>query len=58
MDTFLLPIEKPQSLIMKLAYYFTRRHFGKVLRRLKCIPRGYRLRSVCSTQRSASSTKS
>jgi alkylhydroperoxidase family enzyme len=35
MDTFLSPIEKPQSLMMKLAYYFTRRHFGKVLTPLK-----------------------
>ena len=31
MDTFLPPIENPQSLMMKLAYYFTRRQFGKVL---------------------------
>jgi alkylhydroperoxidase family enzyme len=30
MNTFLLPIEKPQGLIKKLAYYFTRRQFGKV----------------------------
>src|SRR6476646_6535652 len=29
--TFLPAIEKPQGLIMKLAYYFTRRQFGKVL---------------------------
>jgi alkylhydroperoxidase family enzyme len=35
MDTFLSLIEKPQSLIMKLAYYFTRRQFGKVLTPLK-----------------------
>jgi len=35
MDTFLSPIEKPQGLIMKLAYYFTRRQFGKVLTPLK-----------------------
>jgi alkylhydroperoxidase family enzyme len=34
-DTFLPPIEKPQALIMKLAYYFTRRQFGKVLTPLK-----------------------
>ncbi len=34
-DTFLLPIEKPQGLIMKLAYYFTRRQFSKVLTPLK-----------------------
>jgi len=34
-DTFLPPIEKPQGLVMKLAYYFTRREFGKVLTPLK-----------------------
>jgi alkylhydroperoxidase family enzyme len=34
-DTFLTPIEKPDGLIMKLAYYFTRRQFGKVLTPLK-----------------------
>src|SRR5689334_3648239 len=35
MDTFLPAIEKPSGLIMKLAYYFTRRQFGKVLTPLK-----------------------
>lgn len=35
MDTFLAPIENPKSLMMKLAYYFTRRQFGKVLTPLK-----------------------
>lgn len=35
MDTFLPPIEKPKGLLMKLAYYFTRRQFGKVLTPLK-----------------------
>jgi len=35
MNTFLPPIEKPPGLIMKLAYYFTRRQFGKVLTPLK-----------------------
>lgn len=35
MDTFLPPIEKPKELMMKLAYYFTRRQFGKVLTPLK-----------------------
>src|SRR5262249_32319266 len=35
MDTFLPPIEKPKRLTMKLAYYFTRRQFGKVLTPLK-----------------------
>jgi alkylhydroperoxidase family enzyme len=34
-DTFLPPIEKPQGLIANLAYYFTRRQFGKVLTPLK-----------------------
>jgi hypothetical protein len=34
-DTFLPPIEAPRGLIMKLAYYFTRRQFGKVLTPLK-----------------------
>lgn len=35
MDTFLTPIEKPQGLMMKLAYFFTRKQFGKVLTPLK-----------------------
>src|SRR6266498_3755376 len=35
MNTFLPPVEKPQGLMMKLAYYFTRRQFGKVLTPLK-----------------------
>jgi alkylhydroperoxidase family enzyme len=35
MDTFLAPIEKPRGLLMKLAYEFTRRQFGKVLTPLK-----------------------
>ncbi|MFY9728007.1 MAG: hypothetical protein WAJ87_21110 [Bryobacteraceae bacterium] len=35
MDTFLPPIEKPQGLVMKLAYAFARRQFGKVLTPLK-----------------------
>ena len=35
MDPFLPPIEQPQGLFMKLAYYFTRRQFGKVLTPLK-----------------------
>ena len=30
-DPFLVPIEKPQRLIMKLVYAMTRRQFGKVL---------------------------
>jgi alkylhydroperoxidase family enzyme len=30
MDTFLAPIEKPKGLIMRLAYAFSRRQFGKV----------------------------
>jgi alkylhydroperoxidase family enzyme len=35
MDTFLAPIERPQGLIMKLVYFFTRKQFGKVLTPLK-----------------------
>lgn len=35
MDTFLPAIEKPKGLMMKLAYYFTRKQFGKVLTPLK-----------------------
>ncbi|MBZ5543100.1 MAG: carboxymuconolactone decarboxylase family protein [Acidobacteriia bacterium] len=35
MDTFLPPIEKPKGMMMKVAYYFTRRQFGKVLTPLK-----------------------
>jgi alkylhydroperoxidase family enzyme len=34
-DTFLPPVETPPGLVMKLAYYFTRRQFGKVLTPLK-----------------------
>ena len=33
--TYLSPIEKPDGLMMKLAYYFTRKQFGKVLTPLK-----------------------
>jgi hypothetical protein len=35
MNTFLPPVEKPPGLMMKLAYYFTRKQFGKVLTPLK-----------------------
>jgi len=35
MDTFLPPIEKPKGLMLKLAYYFTRKQFGKVVTPLK-----------------------
>jgi len=35
MDTFLPPIEHPDGLVKKLAYYFTRKQFGKVLTPLK-----------------------
>ena len=34
-DPFLPPIEKPKGLMMKLAYYFTCRQFGRVLTPLK-----------------------
>lgn len=30
MATYLAPVEKPQGLMLKLVYYFTRRQFGKV----------------------------
>jgi alkylhydroperoxidase family enzyme len=33
--TFLPPIEKPRGLLMRLAYFFSRRQFGKVLTPLK-----------------------
>ena len=35
MNTFLSPIEKPSGLVKKLAYYFTRKQFGKVLTPVK-----------------------
>lgn len=35
MGTFLPPIENPKGLAKKLAYYFTRREFGKVLTPVK-----------------------
>ncbi len=35
MDTFLPAIERPKELSMKIAYYLTRRQFGKVLTPLK-----------------------
>ncbi len=35
METYLSPIEEPKGLMMKLAYYFTRKQFGKVLTPLK-----------------------
>lgn len=35
MDTFLAPIERPDSLVMRLVYYFTEKQFGKVLTPLK-----------------------
>jgi alkylhydroperoxidase family enzyme len=35
MDVFLPPIERPHGLMLKLAYHFTRRQFGKVLTPLK-----------------------
>ena len=47
MDTFLAPIEEPKGLMMKLAYYFTRKQFGKVLTPLKVhsarLPLGFSL---------------
>jgi alkylhydroperoxidase family enzyme len=35
METFLAPIEKPEGFTMKLAYFFTRKQFGKVLTPIK-----------------------
>ena len=35
MNAFLTPIERPKGLMKKLAYYFTRKQFGKVLTPLK-----------------------
>jgi alkylhydroperoxidase family enzyme len=35
MNAFLSPIEKPSGLVKKLAYYFTRKQFGKVLTQVK-----------------------
>ncbi|PSR57442.1 carboxymuconolactone decarboxylase family protein [Adhaeribacter arboris] len=35
METYLKPIEKPNSLGMKLVYFFTKRQFGKVITPLK-----------------------
>ncbi len=47
MDTFLAPIEKPNGLLMKLAYFFTKRQFGKVLTPIKVhsarLPAGFGL---------------
>jgi len=37
MDTFLPAIEKPSGLAMKLAYYFSRKQFGKVLTPVKVL---------------------
>ena len=51
MDTFLPPIEKPKGLMMKLAYFFTRRQFGKVITPLKMHAAQLPLRSVCSIRR-------
>jgi len=30
MASYLAPVERPKGLFIKLAYYFTRRQFGKV----------------------------
>ena len=34
-DTFLPPIDRPRGLLLKLAYFFSRKQFGKVLTPLK-----------------------
>ncbi len=47
LEPFLSPIEKPKGLLMKLAYFFTRKQFGKVLTPLKVhsarLPTGFGL---------------
>jgi len=47
MNAFLTPIERPKGLMKKLAYYFTRKQFGKVLTPLKVhsarLPAGFGL---------------
>lgn len=35
MDTFLPPIERPQNLVMKIVYYFTKKQLGKVITSIK-----------------------
>jgi hypothetical protein len=50
-DTFLPSIEKPEGLIMKLVYFFTRRHFGKVLTPLKVHAARLPTPSECSTEK-------
>ncbi|HUI31862.1 MAG TPA: hypothetical protein VLX91_16760 [Candidatus Acidoferrales bacterium] len=30
-EPFLLPVEKPKNILMKMVYYFTRKQFGKVM---------------------------
>jgi hypothetical protein len=37
MGPFLSPVEKPKSLLVKLAYAMTRRQFGKVLTPVKVV---------------------
>jgi alkylhydroperoxidase family enzyme len=41
MNTFLTPIEQPKGLMKKLAYYFTRKQFGKVLTPVKVHSRAF-----------------
>jgi len=40
-DTFLPAIEQPRGLMMRLAYFFTRRQFGKVLTPVAVSPDGW-----------------
>jgi alkylhydroperoxidase family enzyme len=35
MDTYLPPIEKPRGIVLKIAFYFTKRQFGKVMTPMK-----------------------
>jgi alkylhydroperoxidase family enzyme len=50
MDTYLTPVEKPQSLLWKMIYSFSRKTFGKVLTPLKItsvrLPLGFALFSM------------
>lgn len=36
-QAFLMPIEKPNGLLMKLVYYFTKKQFGKVMTPVKIV---------------------
>ncbi len=50
METYLAPIEKPQSLLWKMIYSYSRKAFGKVITPLKVssvrLPLGFALFSM------------